>query len=159
MIAFFQLKKNSFYSIIEFKRGRFCLLFFCEICNKDADIHHIVHRYEGGFDIEINYKYVCEKHHRGKYGPHKYLETDIKYKIEMQNKLYKLFPNNFYKFKELALLLNTSINMVKRITRNLKLYKEGYDKNEIILTLMGGRLYSKKDLENIEFEKLLKNIY
>ena len=27
-------------------------LFFCEICHEKADIHHIVHRHEGGFDIE-----------------------------------------------------------------------------------------------------------
>ena len=31
-------------------------MFFCEICHEKADIHHIVHRHEGGFDIEINYK-------------------------------------------------------------------------------------------------------
>ena len=38
-------------------------MFFCEICHEKADIHHIVHRHEGGFDIEINYKYLCEKNH------------------------------------------------------------------------------------------------
>lgn len=134
-------------------------MFFCEICNKDADIHHIVHKYEGGFDIEANFKYLCTKHHRGKYGPHKYLQTDIRYKIEMQNKLYSLLPKKYYTFKELTIILNTSTNMIKRITKSLKVHKEGYNRDELILTLMGGKLYSMEDLENIELQKLIDSIY
>ena len=58
-------------------------MFFCEICNKPADIHHIVHRSEGGLDIEINYKYLCNEHHRGKNGPHHSIEIDLKYKLDI----------------------------------------------------------------------------
>ena len=134
-------------------------MFFCEICNKKADIHHIVHKYQGGFDIEVNYKYLCEKHHRGKYGPHKCLETDLIYKIEMQKKLYTILTKDFYKAKELTTLLNTSSNMIKRITKDLKMYKEGYSKNDIIKRIMGGTFYTDEMLENIKFQKLLDNIY
>ena len=134
-------------------------MFFCEICNKEADIHHIVHKSEGGFDIELNYKYLCEEHHRGKNGPHHSLETDIKYKIELQNKLYKLMLKDFYNLKELGILLNASINTVKRITKNLKKYKEGFKKEDIILSIMGGTLYNEEMIEAIKLKNLLKNIY
>ena len=134
-------------------------MFFCEICNKEADIHHIVHKSEGGFDIELNYKYLCEEHHRGKNGPHHSLETDIKYKIELQNKLYKLMTKDFYTLKELCVILNASINTVKRITKNLRQYKEGFKKDDIILSIMGGTLYNQEMIEAIKLKNLLKNIY
>ena len=130
-------------------------MFFCEICNDKADIHHIIHRHQGGLDIEINYKYLCEKHHRGKDGPHKSLEVDIIYKIELQDKLRKMLPKGYYPFKELMHILNISLNIMKRITKNMPIYKEGYNKNDIILYLMGGTLYSKDTLDSILMEKLL----
>lgn len=130
-------------------------MFFCEICNEKADIHHIVHRHQGGLDIEINYKYLCEKHHRGKDGPHKSLEVDIMYKIELQDKLGRILPKEYYSFKDLMHILNISLNNMKRITKNMTLYKEGYKKIEIILFLMGGTLYSRDTLESVLMDKLL----
>ncbi len=133
-------------------------MFYCEICNNKADIHHIVHRSEGGLDIAINYKYLCEEHHRGKDGPHNCLETDLKYKIELQNKLYKLLPKAFYPFKDLLHLLNLSTNTLKKITKELKLYKEGYKKEEVILFLMGGKSYTDETLENYKLELLFNKL-
>lgn len=126
----------------------------CEICNKKADVHHIIHRHEGGLDIKINYIYLCHEHHRGKNGPHRNLEIDIKYKIRLQKKLFHILPKKYYGAKELCSILELSINMTKRITRNLKLYKEGYYKNDIILFLMGRKYYSEEDLEKIRIDKL-----
>ncbi|MBD7911931.1 MULTISPECIES: HNH endonuclease signature motif containing protein [Clostridium] len=134
-------------------------MFFCEICNKKADIHHIIHRSEGGLDIEINYKYLCPEHHRGKDGPHRSLETDIKYKIELQNKLYNLLPKEFYNYKDLGKILQVSVNSLKKITKDIKLYKEGYKKDDIILRLMGNKLYSEETLENLKIQRILENIY
>lgn len=134
-------------------------MFFCEICNNQADIHHIVHRSEGGLDILLNYKYLCEEHHRGKDGPHHSLETDLRYKIDLQNKLYGILIKDFYTLKELGEVLSVSLNTLKRITKNIRLYKEGYKKQDIILSLMGGRLYSEEMIENVKIEKLLENIY
>ncbi|MBU5488516.1 HNH endonuclease [Clostridium sp. MSJ-8] len=127
---------------------------FCEICNREADIHHIVHRHEGGLDIQINYMYLCQEHHRGKNGPHKNIEVDIEYKIRLQNKLNKLLPKPYYTFKELCKILNISINTAKKITKNMKLHKEGYDKTEVILFLMGGKSYTQETLEAVRLEKL-----
>ena len=119
-------------------------MFLCEICNKPADIHHIVHRCQGGLDIEINYKYLCEKHHRGKNGPHHCLEIDIKYKLDLQKKLFELLPNEYYSFKQISKTLNISYNIMKKITKSMKQYKEGYSKQDIILYLMGGIFYSEE---------------
>ena len=134
-------------------------MFFCEICNEKADIHHIVHRSEGGLDIELNYKYLCEKHHRGKNGPHHSIETDIKYKLELQNKLYSLLPKEYYTFKELVQILELSINALKRITKNIKLSKEGYKKDYIIIHIMGGTLYSEDTFDNIKINRLMEHIH
>ncbi len=133
-------------------------MFFCEICNQKADIHHIVHRSEGGFDIKINYKYLCPKHHRGKCGPHKSLTVDIQYKIELQNKLYALLPKEYYTAKEIGRILEIPSNTLKRITKNIKLYKEGYKKDDIIFTLMGNTFYNEETLDNLRLEQLSQSI-
>lgn len=130
----------------------------CEICNAPADIHHIVHRSEGGLDIELNYKYLCPKHHRGKNGPHHSKEVDLKYKLELQNKLFSILKKEYYSFKEIASELNIPKNTLKRITKNLKIYKEGYRKIDIITQIMGGQLYSEDMIVNLTLEKLIKNI-
>lgn len=126
----------------------------CEICNKTADVHHIVHRHQGGLDIEINYMYLCENHHRGKDGPHRNLKIDIKYKIRLQNKLYELLPKDYYTPKEIGHILQLSVNIVKKITKNMRLHKEGYSKEDIILYLMGGKIYTEEMLNNIEIDSL-----
>ena len=130
----------------------------CEICNSEADIHHIVHRSEGGFDIELNYKYLCSYHHRGKYGPHQSKEVDLRYKLDLQNKLFDILKKDYYAFKELALDLNIPKNTLKRITKNLKLYKEGYKKSDVIFKIMGEKFYSEEMIVNLTLDKLIKNI-
>lgn len=129
-------------------------MYFCEICNKPADIHHIVHRSEGGFDIELNYMYLCEEHHRGKYGPHHSFETDIFYKIKLQKKLYTLLPKKFYTRKELCKILNTSSSKIKKLTKDIKLYKEGFFREDIILAFMGGSFYTEDLIECIKLDNL-----
>lgn len=130
----------------------------CEICNAQADIHHIVHRSEGGFDIELNYKYLCPYHHRGKYGPHHCKEVDIRYKLDLQNKLFELLKKDYYSFKDLSLNLNIPNNTLKRITKDLKLYKEGYKKSDVISKIMGGKLYSEEMIVKLTLDKLINNI-
>lgn len=134
-------------------------MYLCEICNSPADIHHIIHRSEGGFDIELNYMYLCPTHHRGKLGPHHCREVDLRYKLDLQNKLFDLLKKEYYSFKELAVVLNVSNNMLKRITKDLKLYKEGYRKLDIIIKLMGGKLYSEDMIVELILDKLINNIY
>lgn len=131
----------------------------CEICNKPADIHHIVHRSEGGLDIELNFKYLCSEHHRGKFGPHNDLEVDLKYKLELQKKLYSILTKEYYSFKELSSILNIPYNTLKRITKDLKLYKEGYEKSDIIFKIMGNKFYSEEMILDLTIDKLINDLY
>ncbi len=133
-------------------------MYHCEICGSKADIHHIVHKHEGGYDIKLNYKYLCNYHHRGKNGPHNCIETDLRYKLELQDKLSKLLPKDYYTAKELYGLLEISNSSLKKLIKKLKLYKEGYSKKDIITKLMGGKLYSYSMLEELELERLFHNI-
>ena len=127
-------------------------MYNCEICGKQADIHHIIHRSEGGFDIELNYKYLCPYHHRGKEGPHHDLMIDLSYKIEMQYELYKYLTKDYYWPKELSKLLGISSNSLKRLLKGLKLYKEGYKKEDIIFKLMGCKKYTIEMLDELAFD-------
>ena len=89
-------------------------MYNCEICGNTADIHHIVHRSEGGFDIDINYKYLCALHHRGKNGPHQNQFIDLQYKVDMQNKLYNILKKEYYSPKEISQILEIHSNSLKR---------------------------------------------
>ena len=133
-------------------------LYHCEICGAKADIHHIVHKHEGGYDIKLNYKYLCNYHHRGKTGPHRCIETDIFYKLELQEKLFTLMPKDFYTAKELYSILEISNSSLKKLIKKLKIYKEGYSTKDIVQTLMGGKIYSKSALEEIKLEQLFNSI-
>lgn len=130
----------------------------CEICGSKADIHHIVHKNEGGFDIKLNYMYLCNYHHRGKMGPHNNIETDLQYKLDLQEKLFSLLPKKYYKSKELYIILEISNSSLKKLIKNLKVYKEGYATEDIVKVLMGGRLYSESMLHEIELERLFEMI-
>lgn len=132
-------------------------MFYCEVCGEAADIHHIVHRHEGGIDFKLNLKYLCPYHHRGKNSPHRNKEIDLKYKISLQQSLENLLIKNYYTLEELVKILQVPKTPLKKITKNLKLYKEGYLTEDIIFCLMGKRKYPPELLEDYIFEKLLSN--
>lgn len=125
-------------------------LLTCEICGKKSDIHHIVYRSEGGYNFELNYKYLCDEHHRGKDGPHRNKKVDLKYKLELQEKLYELLSKEYYKQEDIKIILSLNVNQVKRLVRNLKLYKEGYKSSDVIFEIMGDKKYDSSMLEEYE---------
>ncbi|WP_251860234.1 HNH endonuclease signature motif containing protein [Clostridium sp. Marseille-Q2269] len=119
----------------------------CEVCGREgAEIHHIIHKCEGGMDLEINYKYLCGRHHRGKHSPHKDHNIDVSYKLELQNTLEKLFIKEYYSFNSIQHILNINKNKCKKIVQDLKLYKEGYKSKDIIYKLMGKKHYNEYNL-------------
>lgn len=133
-------------------------MYRCEICGDKGDVHHIVHTSEGGLDIKLNYMYLCGYHHRGENGPHKNPYTDLKYKLQLQNKYYEILNKDYYAKKELISKLDISINAFKKLTQNLTNHKNGYDKTSIIKTLMGGKIYDEEiDIIEIEINKLQNN--
>ena len=123
-------------------------MYKCEICGRQGDIHHIVHKHEGGLDFPLNYKYLCTEHHRGKTGPHRNNKVDIEYKLELQEKLKTLLSNDFYTKAQLIELLSLNKCKVKKFFKDLKVYKEGYKSEDIILRLMGRKQYDEYMLED-----------
>lgn len=120
----------------------------CIICGKEGEKHHIVFKSQGGLDIPINYIYLCSEHHRGKNGPHKNNKVDIIYKLKLQDKLEKILYKDYYLKKELGDILKINQKQVQMLINDLKKYKKGYNKLEILKKLMGGKLYYKYMLDD-----------
>lgn len=119
----------------------------CEACGSHyyVEEHHIVFRSKAGYmvNIPLNIKHLCHICHRGNNGPHLCKETDTKYKIELQDKLYELFTKEYYSVEEIRDKLVTTDSQVKKILKTLIKNKEGYGRMQIVVRLMGGRLYIK----------------
>lgn len=130
-------------------------MFYCEICGEQADLHHIVYRKQCNVDFKFNHKYLCHKHHRGPEGPHRNKIIDIEFKLKLQNELYDILDKDFYSLKELTDILELSVSASKKIKTSLKLFKEGYSKEDLILFLMGGKTYSEEGLEDMILEKAI----
>lgn len=129
----------------------------CAVCGSRGDIHHIVHRREGGLNFNLNYKYLCRSHHRGLNGPHKNKIIDYTYKLEMQDMLYSTFGKEFYSITQINEILGLSINSRKKIKDSLFLYKEGFKKSELIYFLMGQKTYTLEGLEDLTIQLAIDN--
>lgn len=119
----------------------------CEICGKpNSQIHHIFFQSQSIWlkKLPLNLKSLCIVHHNGNQGPHRNREVDIKYKMEVQKKLFKLFSNkNYFTEKEIKEKLFYTPSEVRKFIKTLHLHKEGYDRIDIIQKLQGGRFYAK----------------
>lgn len=125
-------------------------MYNCEVCGKAADKHHIVHRCEGGLEFQLNIKYLCPEHHRGKKGPHRDCSNDIRYKLELQNRLQSILCDRYYMIDKLELMLQIKSRILKKLLKDCRLYKEGYKTEDIVYRLMGDRLYVDSMLEQYE---------
>lgn len=115
----------------------------CIVCGRDlAEEHHIVFRSQNKqmVNIKINKINLCYECHRGDKGPHKCRTTDLKYKRELQVKLINLFKD-FVTTDEIKTKLETSESNANKITKTLIRHKEGYLKEDLVRSLMGGKLY------------------
>lgn len=102
--------------------------------------HHVIFVSQGGLDFELNYKRLRWDEHRGPDGPHMNRETDLKYKRELQEKLFKIFTKDFYTAKEIRKTLGIRPGQMK-VFRKLPQYPEGLKRENVIRRLMGGKLY------------------
>jgi biotin operon repressor len=119
----------------------------CVICGRvPAEQHHIVKRSQNKAMIKapINHIYLCDEHHRGTFGVHgrEGHKLDMKLKMELQKKLFKLFDREHYSKKELKELLGISKKNVDILVKMLKHYPKGYDRVDIVRACMGGILYA-----------------
>lgn len=120
---------------------------YCEECGSNqVELHHIIFRSQASYmsNIKVNFKFLCPSHHRGNASPHMDRSLDIKYKLELQAKLFSLFKDKeYWTEKEIKDKLDCTSLEVKRITKKLLLSDEGYKKLDLIIRLMGNRLYAK----------------
>lgn len=119
----------------------------CDSCgsNHNIELHHIIFRSHASYmsNIKINFKYLCGECHRGSNGPHRNRDVDIKYKLELQKRIFELFEDKeYYTQKQIKDKLDCSSNEMNKIVKKLLLHKEGYNKLDIIIRLMGNRLYA-----------------
>lgn len=103
--------------------------------------HHIVFKSQGGLDFELNYKHLTSEQHRGNDGPHLNKKTDLKYKLELQEKLETLLDKSHYETEELIKILGLRKQQAKRAFRKLPVYRKGMNREDVIRRLMGGRMY------------------
>lgn len=119
----------------------------CKVCDKNqVELHHIIFRSQAPYmaNIKINHMYLCGDHHRtGKDSPHMNKEKDFEYKYELQKKLFELFNKDYYTEKEIKQKLETTSSEVSKIVKKLRIYKEGYERLDLISRLMGGRIYAR----------------
>ena len=101
---------------------------------------------------------MCKKHHRSKIGPHRDKVIDLNYKLEMQNKLRELFIKSFYTGNDIKIMLGLTPGSLKKLTKNLKLYKEGYSSDDLIFNLMGRKVYSEEYIEDFILQKAISCI-
>lgn len=104
--------------------------------------HHIIFKSQLGLDFELNYKYLTSAEHRGLQGPHRNKATDLKYKIELQEKLENLLTKEYYNIKELIDLLGLQEKQANRAFRKL-LRVNGIAREEVIYRLLGNRFYKE----------------
>lgn len=103
--------------------------------------HHIVFKSQGGLDFELNYKHLTSEQHRGNDGPHLNKKTDLKYKLELQEKLETLFDKSYYQVDELVDILGLKEQQAAKAFRKVPVYRKGMRREDVIRRLMGGRVY------------------
>lgn len=116
----------------------------CEVCGKPyAECHHIVFRKQATYmkEVKLNHKYLCVEHHRGNDSPHRNREIDLKYKREMQKKLFELFSKEYYTVEKISEILGVTELGAYRIVKTLRVYEKGYERVDLVIRMMGGKLY------------------
>lgn len=120
----------------------------CIICGNNAEEHHIVFRSQNATIIKSpkNIIYLCEEHHRGKYGPHGKLgrEKDLEYKIKLQNELFSSL-SQYPGFEEIQKVLKINDKQMYKLLKTVKIeYIDNevrYSRENVIRAIMGGKLY------------------
>ena len=115
----------------------------CEVCGRPyPEKHHIVFRKQGGLDFELNFKYLCVDHHRGKDSPHMNRRIDLQYKYQMQKRLFSIFVGYDYSIQEISMALNCKQEDIERRFKAAQPNPRGYYESEtVVRVLMGGKLY------------------
>ena len=114
------------------------------------DKHHIVFKSQGGVNHRYNLIQMPHGFHIGSRGPHRNHELDIKLKKLQQEQLFRLFgEHKLYTLEAVFALIHPERKKDRRKIEKALQWKaagwmEGkplYEAEEIVRTLMGGRLF------------------
>ncbi|MDO4553685.1 MAG: HNH endonuclease [Lachnospiraceae bacterium] len=108
--------------------------------------HHIVFRSRGGCDYDINIIRLPSAFHKGRNGPHNNKNTDLVLKCEMERQLWEAFPRSHYSIGAVIRTLQpwnkkSRQKIENQIKKNNVCTSKGYKREDIVRTLMGGKLY------------------
>ena len=117
----------------------------CELCKlrPASEIHHIIYRSHCKALIKSNLNLIslCQqchaKIHRGKESK----ELNKKLRLQFQNKLEILFDKQYLTEEEINDVLKISQTALKGLLKTLTVYKEGYEREDVIRVCMGGKMY------------------
>lgn len=117
----------------------------CKLCGVIGycETHHIIFKSQGSYMrmIKMNLVPLCMECHRGNHSPHKSKEIDIKLKLQLQGKYEEMFSNKFYSREEIQQALECTDFDTTLILKKLTLYRMGYESEQLLRRLLGGRMY------------------
>ena len=118
----------------------------CKICGNCGyvELHHVILKSQASYmkQISINLVQLCQDCHRGNNSVHHNKKLDLKLKLELQTKLETMFINEFYSREEIQTSLECGDKDMDLILKKLSLYVLGYSSEQLLIRLMGGRLYN-----------------
>ena len=108
--------------------------------------HHIIFRSHGGIDCDMNLIHLPTAFHKGKNGPHHNRQTDLVLKLKLQEQYFELFTQKYYNTNDVIRMLQphnkkSRTSLQKQIQKQNICTPKGYRREDIIRTLMGGKLY------------------
>lgn len=116
----------------------------CVLCMQQGrETHHVIFRSQASYmrTIKINLIPLCVDCHKGNNSPHQSKKLDLKLKIELQNKLQAMFTEKYYSREEIKEKLECTDFDTTLILKKLTLYRYGYNTEQLVMRLLGGRLY------------------
>lgn len=108
--------------------------------------HHIVFRSHGGIDCDMNLIALPMAFHKGPNGPHKNRATDLVLKLCLQEKLFEVFHKKHYTVEEVIRIMEpynkkSKTSLERQLKKQNKCTAKGYRREDVVRTLMGGKIY------------------
>ena len=120
---------------------------WCPICGQRAsELHHRIFKSQNKAleHCKLNHIYLCMEHHRGTQGVHgsRGHKLDNLLKLQFQNNLELLFDSEFLTEEDVSIALKMNERSVYRLTKTIKRIKGKFDREDLIIALMGGKKVS-----------------
>ena len=102
--------------------------------------HHIIFKSQGGLDFPLNLVELTMEEHLGNSGPHLNSDRDKELKLNLQNQLWGLFPEDgLFTIEEISERLGRTERYFEPHFRKVPLTEGKYRGYDIVKKLMGGK--------------------